>query len=110
MKKLVKKLIKVGFTVSLIGTSYFSHAQAEKEQVMKPVHDLFKAMETNDSTLAASVFTGDAVLYTVFTDKSGQVQKRSSPVSALTSAFGKPKEQTWTEPIWNEQVLISASG
>ena len=74
---------------------------------MKPVHDLFKAMETNDSTLAASVFTEDAVLYTVFTDKSGQVQKRSSPVSALTSAFGKPKEQTWTEPIWNEQVLIS---
>ena len=93
--------------ITLISIAHLSKAQSEKDQVMKPIYDLFQAMETNDSTLAASVFTDEAMLHTIFIDKTGTVQKRATSVSALTSAFGKPKDQIWTEPIWNEQVLIS---
>ena len=82
-------------------------AQLDQEAIMKPVRDLFRAMETNDSTLAASVFTADAMLHTIYTDQAGKVQKRSNPVSVLTSAFVKPKEQRWSEPIWNEKLEVS---
>ncbi len=81
-------------------------AQDSKTEVMTVVNNLFTAMETNDSTLAASVFTRDAKLYTVFKDQNGTTQLRSSPASRLVSAFGQPKAEQWSEPIWNEKVEI----
>ena len=74
---------------------------------MQVVYDLFIAMETNDSTLAKNLFTEDARLYTVFRDENGEVQLRSSPASRLVTAFGQPKEQKWSEPIWNEKLEIA---
>ena len=39
-------------------------------------------------------------------DENGQYQQRSNDASRLISAFGQPREQTWSEPIWNEKVEI----
>lgn len=78
----------------------------EKDEVMQPVKNLFLAMQTNDSTLAASLFTEDAILHTVYTDQTGKYKRATMPASKLVSAFGKPKEQVWSEPIWNEKVEV----
>ena len=63
-------------------------------------------MEQNDSAMAASVFTSDAVLNTVLTDKEGIVRRNTSLASTIPVAFAKPKEQVFSEPIWNEKIQV----
>ncbi len=85
-----------------------SYAQEqEKDEVMKTVRQLFTAMETNDSSLAASLFTKDAQLYTVLKNENGISQLRNNPSTRLISAFGSKKSETWREPIWNEKIEIA---
>lgn len=83
-----------------------SFSQTQEEDVMQPIRSLFLAMETNDSTLAESVFYSNASLSTVIKDDDGNVKLRTSSTDKLVSAFGMPKENNWSEPIWNEQIKI----
>lgn len=64
-------------------------SQAEDTMAFKTVKALLVAMETNDSTLAASLFTSDAVLYTVHEDQDGKIQTVSIPAQRLIEAFGR---------------------
>jgi len=73
---------------------------------MNVITSVFIAMATNDSTMAKNAFTNDARLFSVFEDENGQNDIRSSTAARLVSAFGQPKEQQWTEPIWDEKVEI----
>lgn len=72
---------------------------------MKTVKDLFVAMENNDSSLAAKVFTEDAMLFTVMGEESEEIL-RKTPATNLIAAFGTPKDDLWQEPIWDEEVRI----
>jgi hypothetical protein len=94
--------ITLFFSISIISL----HGQSQKAEVMQTINNVFIAMKTNDSTLAKSSFTEDAVLFTIFDDENGITQKRSNPATKLITAFGQPKEQIWSEPIWNEKVEI----
>ncbi|MFY0687030.1 MAG: nuclear transport factor 2 family protein [Cyclobacteriaceae bacterium] len=82
--------------------------QSEEPKILKVVNDLFLAMKTNDGSLAASLFTDDAILQTIIT-REDSVYIQSSNTTTLVDAFGKPKEQTWSEPIWNTKVLMDGS-
>jgi hypothetical protein len=79
---------------------------AQDQEVLQVIDNLFIAMETSDSSLAQSMLTEDAQLFTVFTDQDGNLKRRQSPASALPAAFGKEKTATWREPIWNQLVRI----
>ncbi|MEO9477297.1 MAG: nuclear transport factor 2 family protein [Cyclobacteriaceae bacterium] len=81
-------------------------AQNTEAEILQVARQLFVAMETNDSTLAASLFVQDAQLHTVFKIKDGKTQLSTMPVSKLVSAFGQPKDQIWREPIWNEKIQV----
>lgn len=80
---------------------------SEKEKVFHTVTQLFHAMETNDSTLAASLFTEDAQLFTLIESEHGVTQLRKSPATRLASAFASEKTVTWREPIWNEKIEVA---
>lgn len=84
----------------------FGQYKNEQEAAFQVVKKLFVAMETSDSTLAASLFTADAKLFTVYQDADNRTQLRSNPASLLTSAFAQPKTPIWHEPIWNEKIEI----
>jgi hypothetical protein len=79
------------------------------DEVMVPVKQLFQAMQTKDSMLAASVFTEDALLHTIYTDTMGITQKRSLPANRLAAAFGNNSGEVWSEPIWNEKIEVDGN-
>ena len=94
-------LILFGLTASLMAIS-----QDEEEAVLEIAKQLFVAMETNDGDLAASLFTEGAQLSTVHKDKEGITRVSSILVEKLVEVFSKEKEQTYSEPIWNERIMI----
>lgn len=104
----MSNVIKLQLVIVLTCTSFVSYAQDQlKKQVYSTVKQLFIAMETNDSTLAASLFTEDAMLFTVYENEAGMTQLRSSPANKLAAAFASKKSVTWHEPIWNESINIA---
>lgn len=98
--------MKTLFISILILFTFGLSAQNTETEVMQVARQLFVAMETNDSTLAASLFVKDAQLHTVFKNKDGKTQLATMPASKLVSAFGQPKDHTWREPIWNEKIQV----
>jgi hypothetical protein len=103
-KLIVLSLLSCAFVFNSFGLRAQNN---DEEKVLSTVKQLFLAMKTNDSAMAASLFTESAMLHTVFENNEGITEIRSSPVSRLTSAFAATKEQTWYEPVWNEKVQIS---
>lgn len=83
-------------------------AQAQEEAaVMKPVHMLFTAMKTGDTTAIRKVFHPEAVLFTVVKDqKTGQPNLRKETLSDFLNAVGKPRKDVYNELTWNEKVFI----
>ncbi len=81
-------------------------AQDDDVAVFEVAKQLFVAMETNDGQLAASLFTEEAQLQTVHKNKLGETVVSTIPVEKLVEVFGQEKEQTYSEPIWNERILI----
>lgn len=77
---------------------------AQSPDPVETITNLFLAMETNDSSLARKLFTEDAMLFTIYNDSSKVPVK--VPADRLIEAFGKPKEDHWQEPFWNEVVKI----
>lgn len=78
----------------------------EKEDVLAVVENVFVAMRTNDSTLLKSSFTENPTTYTVMKNKEGITDLVSGDFQRFADAIGRKKEQTWSEPIWNERIEI----
>jgi hypothetical protein len=93
---------------TFILTSLALQAQkTEKTAVMKTVNQLFHALETNDGKLAGSLFTSNARLYTIVPDDISGFKITNIPAEALAKAFDQPKDEIWSEPIWNEKIEIA---
>jgi len=99
----MKKIIVFG--LALVPLLVFSQ-ENEKEEILKVVNQVFEAMRTSDSTLLKDAFTESPTTYTVFKNKEGVTQLRSGDFQSFISAVGKPKEDVWNEPIWNEKIEI----
>lgn len=97
----MKTLTTLGFIFLLF---YQGKTQSADQSIMEPIYNLFEAMTTCDSTLAASCFTTDAMLHGVQTNEHGQATLRSFPASKFISIIGKPKKEKWHEPIWDIQI------
>jgi len=81
----------------------------DKVEIMAVVNQVFEAMRTNDSTMLKGAFTEKPSTYTVFRNKKGVTQFRGNDFQDFVNAVGKPKEDVWNEPIWNEKVEIDGS-
>ena len=83
--------------------------EKEKALIMNTVNSVFKAMRTNDSTLLKSCFIEAPNTFTIYKNKEGETTFVKDDFQRFISAVGKPKDQVWNEPIWNEKVEIDGS-
>jgi len=93
------------FYAAFILVFFTGWSQNEETEIMQPIYQLFNAMSTNDSALAASVFTSDAMLHTVVQDQSGNCKRSTEKASVIPAAYATPKNETWYEPIWNARIV-----
>lgn len=78
----------------------------DKANIMKVVNQVFEAMRTNDSSLLKQCFVDKPNTFTVYKDQEAKVNLATGDFQRFIDAVGKPKEQVWNEPIWNEKVEI----
>ena len=76
----------------------------ETDPVLKPVRDLFKGMETADSTLVRSAFLTDAQMRSVVETPEG-TKIQSGDLDRFVKAIGTSTRKL-AEPIWNIKVEI----
>ncbi|HCW08335.1 MAG TPA: hypothetical protein DGG95_13325 [Cytophagales bacterium] len=87
-----------------------SHAQHEQESVMKPIRQLFEAMQKGDSALLHQTFTKTAALVRVGNDKNGKpFIKQESSISGFLNSVGTPHQEQWNEVIWDEKIEIDGN-
>lgn len=95
------------FTLILLAQVIPGHAQSnDKDEIMKVVNQVFEAMRTNDSTLLKDCFVESPNTFTIFKNKEGVTRFVTDDFQRFIDAIGKPKEEIWNEPIWNEKVEI----
>ncbi|MEM6831630.1 MAG: nuclear transport factor 2 family protein [Bacteroidota bacterium] len=87
-------------------TSCVTAQPGDEKEILQVIRNVFKAMKTNDSTLLKTCFTTRPQTFTVFRNKEGESQLKAGDFQRFVEAVGRPKERTWNEPIWNEQVQI----
>ncbi|MEM6525046.1 MAG: nuclear transport factor 2 family protein [Bacteroidota bacterium] len=92
----------------LIFFSAFAQS-SEQQSVIDVVENLFEGMRQGDSTMVGAVFTEDARMYTVFTNKDGQPVRREGSLQRFLTAVGTPRNEVWDEPIWDVKVDIDGN-
>jgi hypothetical protein len=83
-------------------------AQDNKE-ILVPVNNLFKGMNTGDSALVHSCFTANPTVVTVLKNKDGVPEMRSGSLQKFLDAVGSPHEQKWNEPIWDVKIQMDGN-
>ena len=81
-----------------------SFGQSDKDQIMKPIHDLFTGMMKGDSALVHTAFTDDATMVSVGKDRNGIFSIRRQTIEPFLKAIGTPHDEIWQEPIWDIKI------
>ena len=82
----------------------------EKELVMKPIKQLFEAMQKGDSTMLRKAFTKQVTMARVGKDKAGKpVIQYESSLDGFAKAVGSPHAEVWNEVIWGEKIEIDGN-
>ncbi|NQZ75999.1 MAG: hypothetical protein HRT61_07790 [Ekhidna sp.] len=95
--------------VLLISFTQASYAQDTKKDIMGVINKVFTAMKTNDSTLLNQSFVENPNFFTTYLDESGKSKLVQGDFQKFKVAIGTPKEQVWSEPIWNEKIEIDGN-
>lgn len=99
--------MKYLFTLLLLGTSLLTFGQdQEQEAVINTIKQMFDGMRAGDSAMVSAVFVADAGMFTVFTDKNGDAQRRQGSLQNFLNAVGTPHDKVWDEKIWSYKVKI----
>jgi len=81
-------------------------AQTPKEDIKTTIDQLFTSMRNVDSVTAQTIFVKGAILSSIYINKEGQVQKKSTNISDFITAIGTPREALWDEQIWSYDIKI----
>ena len=99
----LRRILPVLFLISTL--SLFSQ-KTDTDDIMATINNVFEAMRTNDSTLLMSCFTDNPNTFTVYENSEGSTVLSRGDFKRFVDAVGRPKEQVWNEPIWNEKIRI----
>ena len=77
-----------------------------KNEIVGIIDQMFDGMRAADSTMIQDLFTKEASLSSIFTNKDGEVVKRSGDISGFITAVGTPRQQLWDERIWSYEIKI----
>jgi hypothetical protein len=103
MKRLLTLICLLSASVS------FSQTAQDNKEILIPINDLFKGMNTGDSALVHASFVSDPKMITVFKNKDGVPEMRSGSLQKFLDAVGTPHEQKWSEPIWDVKIQMDGN-
>ncbi len=75
----------------------------QEDPLLKPVRDLFKGMETADSTLVRSAFQPNAIMQSVTISETG-TEVQEGNLNGFITAIGSSTPGRLSEPIWNIKI------
>lgn len=104
MKVIITSFLALSIAVTCLGQT----AQDNKE-ILIPINNLFKGMNTGDSALVHSSFTGSPTMVTVFKNAEGAPEYRSGNLQKFLDAVGTPHEEKWSEPIWDVKIQMDGN-
>lgn len=88
----------------------FSQSDNEKESVMKPIKQLFEAMQKGDSAMLRKAFAKQITMATIATDKTGKpFIRHESSLDGFAKAIGTPHTDAYNEMIWGEKIEIDGN-
>lgn len=102
-------------TVLFIGCLFISYlsvkaqesiTNTETQQIEAVIKQLFNGMRAGDSLMVKDLFTPEATLSSIFTNRQNEVVKRSNSASGFVTAIGEPHDEMWDEQIWSYDVRI----
>ena len=106
----MKKALALVSLLILSGHVVFSQSPSEKEMVMKPIKQLFEAMQKGDSTMLRKSFTKQVTMARVGKDKAGKPTIHyESSLDGFAKSIGTPHAETYNEMIWDEKIEIDAN-
>lgn len=101
IKSLIFLLFCLVFTISAV-----AQTPAEKQEVLKPVLQLFDAMEKGDSLRARDAFA-PSVSVVVLSEADGKpISRVLKSINGFVKSIGTPHPDVWHELIWDEHVQI----
>lgn len=87
-----------------------AQSSAEKELVMKPIKQLFEAMQKGDSAMLKKAFTKQVTMARIGKDKTGKPFIRyESSIDGFAKSVGTPHPESWNEVIWDEKIEIDGN-
>lgn len=93
--------------IFILAMSVNSYSQFDdRSQIIANIKQMFEGMRQVDSTMLIPLFESDAKLESVFFNKNGETESRSSEIAGFITAVGKPREQLWDERIHHYDINI----
>src|SRR5258708_4396421 len=107
----MKRLLRlVSCLIVFIGTYATAQSQKEKDEVMKPIRELFEGMKKGDSAMVRSAFTKAVTMSTIAKDKSGNPSlKHESSLDDFLKSVGTPHAESYNEMIWGEKIFVDGN-
>ena len=100
-------MIRIHLLFIAMLTAYGALAQNSEEKNIQAVIDqMFDGMRAGDSSMLSGIFTPEASLSSIFTNKEGEVVKRGGSIANFITAVGTPHDQVWDELIWSYDIKI----
>jgi len=97
---------------SLFFSSSIAYAQSpsDKNSVMKPIRQLFEAMQRGDSAMLRKAFAKQVTMARIGKDKEGKSFVRyESSIDGFAKSVGTAHADAWNEMIWNEKIKIDGN-
>ena len=103
--------MKTLFTAFCLLIASFLRAQTaqDNKEILIPINDLFKGMNTGDSALVHASFAANPTMVTVFKNKEGVPEMRSGSLQKFLDAVGGPHDVKWSEPIWDVKIQMDGN-
>src|SRR5690349_21835551 len=87
-----------------------SQSSSDKESVMRPIKQLFEAMQKGDSAMLRKAFSSQVTMATIGTDKSGKpFIRHESSLDGFAKSIGTPHTEAYNEMIWDEKIEIDGN-
>jgi len=97
------------FTCILSFKLLLAQTAQDNREILVPVNDLFRGMNSGDSALVHSVFTPAPTLVTVSKNKDGVPDLRTGQLQKFLDAVGTPHDLKWSEPIWDVKIQMDGN-
>lgn len=101
--------MKTAILLIILASPILSFGQdcAPESQIRQVTDQLFRAMETGDSTSARAIFHPNACMQTCYIQRStGKTLLIDGSLNEFIAAIGEPKEDVWEERTTNYSVHV----